>query len=120
MTSDYEVVRDALDETLADERHHGWGLATAEDLGPRARDEALDAVAGRALEMGLSYEALFQFADCRWARHMIDEVHGSRSPRETREIIDRWMGEGLFGDLSAELGEDLLAQESIVAVRSRA
>ncbi len=80
-----------LHETLADERHGGWGYACCSDL-PRSKREPLDrAIIGVANEMNLDRERLFHWSNSKYGRWLYDAVYGNDKPptRATvRELLN--------------------------------
>ena len=92
-----------LDATLADERHLGWGYASAGHFGDSKRARLDRAVVAVANELGLDYEGLFMWSNSKLARWCADEMHG-RSP--SREAVRHYLNPTVIRDLVVAEGLD--------------
>jgi hypothetical protein len=71
-----------LHETLADERHLGWGYAGRDRLAASKRDRLDRAVVAVANELGLDTETLFHWSNSKNGRWLIDEATDSAPTRD--------------------------------------
>ena len=90
-------------EALNDDRHGGWGLATAAySLSDSIRERLYAAVAAVANELGLDEEDFFLWTNSKSARWLVDSIPPSPPTRATVrkylnvEAIERLQAEGAF------------------------
>ncbi len=75
-----------LHETLADERHLGFGYACCRDL-PEATADRLDrAIVAVANEMELDRETLFHWSNSKYGRWLYDAVYGREEPPTQKTV----------------------------------
>ena len=78
-----------LHQTLADDRHLGWGYACCQDLGATTLARLDKAIIAVANEMSLDYEDLFHWSNSKHGRWLFDSVYGNSNPptRATVRIL---------------------------------
>lgn len=74
MTSKTRLHLEDLTRTLGDERHLGFGYATADDLSNSKRERLDRCIVSVANELALDYEDLFHWANSKNARWLVDEA----------------------------------------------
>lgn len=80
-----------LQMALEDDRHLGFGYATADVIGSASRRRSLDrAVVAVANEVGLDSETLFHWTNSKWGRWLVDGVHGRNEP-PTRATVRAYL-----------------------------
>lgn len=77
-----------LRQTLADERHLGFGYACCSDLPETTRERLDRAVVAVANELHLSPEDLFHWSNSKYGRWLYDAVQGNDKPPTRATVRD--------------------------------
>lgn len=88
MTTTTKLTVADLNTALLDERHGGWGYATAAYLAPSRRERLNANVVHVANELGLDYEALFMWANSKLGRWLVDSADVSTSRATVRQHLN--------------------------------
>ena len=88
MTARTKLTPVDLVAVVADERHNGWGYATASYLSPTKRGRLDSAVVAVANELGLTYEDLLVWADSKYGRWLVDHASSTINRAVVREYLN--------------------------------
>ncbi len=91
MTSKTRLHLEDLTRTLDDERHLGFGYATADDLTSDQRDRLDRSIISVANELALDYDDLFHWANSKNARWLCDEASGAKAINQT--LVRRYLND---------------------------